>query len=85
VVLEVKNLPADEETQEKWAPSLGWEARPEEGMRPTLQCSCLENPRDRGAWWAMVHRVPKSQTQLTRLSTAHTNTNRSFSELVLEV
>ena len=29
-----------------------------------LQCSCLENPMDRGAWWAMVHRVPKNRTQL---------------------
>ena len=34
-----------------------------------LQCSCLENPMDRGAWRAMVHRVTKSQTQLRRLST----------------
>jgi len=29
-----------------------------------LQYSCLENLRDRGAWWATVHRVGKSQTQL---------------------
>ena len=29
-----------------------------------LQCSCLENPMDRGAWWATVHRVAKSQTRL---------------------
>ena len=27
-----------------------------------LQYSCLENPKDRGAWWATVHRVSKSQT-----------------------
>ena len=27
-----------------------------------LQCSCLENPMDRGAWWAAVHRVTKSGT-----------------------
>ena len=31
-----------------------------------LQNFCLENPRDRGAWWATVHRVAKSQTQLTK-------------------
>ena len=31
-----------------------------------LQCSCLENPMDRGAWQATVHRVAKSQTQLKR-------------------
>ena len=28
-----------------------------------LQYSCLENPKDRGAWWAVVHRVAKSQTR----------------------
>jgi len=32
-----------------------------------LQCSCLENPVDRGARWATVHRVSKSQTRLMRL------------------
>ena len=30
-----------------------------------LQYSCLENPMDRGAWWAIVHGVAKSQTQLS--------------------
>ena len=30
-----------------------------------LQYSCLENPIDRGAWWTTVHRVAKSQTQLS--------------------
>ena len=29
-----------------------------------LQCSCLENAMDREAWWAIVHRVAKSQTQI---------------------
>ena len=33
-----------------------------------LQYSCLENPMDRGAWWATVHGVSKSQTRLKRLS-----------------
>ena len=33
-----------------------------------LQYSCLENPMDRGAWWATVHRVAKSQTWLKQLS-----------------
>ena len=35
-----------------------------EGNGNPLQCSCLENPRDRGAWWAAVHGVTQSQTQL---------------------
>ena len=34
-----------------------------------LQYCCLENPSDRGAWWATIHRVTKSCTQLKRLST----------------
>ena len=34
-----------------------------------LQCSCPENPMDRGAWWATVHGVAKSWTRLKRLST----------------
>ena len=34
-----------------------------------LQYSCLENPMDRGAWWAIVHRVAQSRTQLKQLST----------------
>ena len=39
-----------------------------EGNGHPLQCSCLENSLDRGAWWATVHRVAKSQTRLKRLS-----------------
>ena len=40
-----------------------------EGNGNSLQYSCLENPTDRGAWWAAVHGVAKSRTQLKRLST----------------
>ena len=39
------------------------------GYGNPLWCSCLENPLDRGAWWAMVHRVPKSQIGPKQLST----------------
>ena len=35
-----------------------------EGNGNPLQCSCLENPRDRGAWWAAVYGVTQSQTRL---------------------
>ena len=35
-----------------------------------LQCSCLENPRDGGAWWAAVCGVAQSRTQLKRLSSS---------------
>ena len=39
---------------------------PGEGNGTSLQYSCLENPMDRGAWRATVHRVAKSQTRLKR-------------------
>ena len=35
-----------------------------------LQCSCLENPRDGGAWWASVYGVAQSRTRLKRLSSS---------------
>ena len=38
-------------------------------MHNLLQYLCLENPMDRGAWWAIVYRVTKSWTQLKQLST----------------
>ena len=36
-----------------------------------LQYSCLENPMDRGAWWAVAHRITESQTRLKLLSMRH--------------
>ena len=41
-----------------------------EGNGNPLQCSCLENPRDRGAWWAAVYGVAQSRTRLMRLSSS---------------
>ena len=41
-----------------------------EGNGNPLQCSCLENPRDGGAWWAAVYGVAQSRTQLMRLSSS---------------
>ena len=43
----------------------GWERSPGEGNGNPLQYSCLENPMDRGAWWASVHGVAKSWTRLS--------------------
>ena len=48
-------------------PGLGRSPRGEHGN--PLQYSCLDNPTDRGAWRAMVHRIAKSQTQLEEFST----------------
>ena len=41
-----------------------------EGNGNPLQCSCLENPRDRGAWWAAIYGVAQSQTRLKQLSSS---------------
>ena len=44
-----------------------------EGNGNPLQCSCLENPRDGGAWWAAVSGVAQSRTRLKRLSSSSSN------------
>ena len=41
-----------------------------EGNGNPLQCSCLENPGDGGAWWAAVYGVAQNQTRLKRLNLA---------------
>ena len=41
-----------------------------EGNGNPLQGSCLENPRDEGAWWAAIYGVAQSQTQLKCLSSS---------------
>ena len=41
-----------------------------EGNGNPLQCSCLENPRDRGAWWADVYGVAQNRTRLKQLSSS---------------
>ena len=46
-----------------------------EGNGNPLQCSCLENPGDRGAWWAAVYGVEKSRTQLKWLSSVCSSRN----------
>ena len=51
--------------RETWVRSLGREVPPGEGNGNPLQYSCLENPKDGGAWWASVHRVAKSRTRLS--------------------
>ena len=56
----VKNLPAVQDTLETWFQSLGQEDSLEEEM--ATRSSILENPMDRGAWWATVHGVAESDT-----------------------
>ena len=52
-----------------------------EGNGNPLQCSCLENPRDRGAWWAAIYGVTSSRTQLKRLSSSSSSLLLSVSWL----
>ena len=50
-----------------------------EGNGNPLQCSCLENPRDGGAWWAAVYGVAQSRTRLKRLSSSSSSSSSQFS------
>ena len=50
-----------------------------EGNGNPLQCSCLENPRDCGAWWAAIYGVAQSQTQLKWVSSS-SRTNKPLNE-----
>ena len=61
----VKNLPpsAEDTGDSDSIPGSGRFPREENGN--PLQYSCLGNPVDRGAWWATVHEVTKSWTQLS--------------------
>ena len=51
-----------QEMQKRWVRSLGWEDSLEGENGNPPQYSCLENPMDRGAWLAEVHRVTESDT-----------------------
>ena len=64
----IKNPPANAGDIRDVGSVLGWGRSPGGGHGNPLQYSCLENPMDRGAWWATVHAAAKSWTQLKRLS-----------------
>ena len=59
--------------QHNWVTSL---SRIGEGNGNPLQCSCLENPRDGGAWWAAVYGVAQSRTRLKRLSSSSSSIHK---------
>ena len=48
-----------------------------EGNGNPLQCSCLQNPRDGGAWWAAIYGVAQSLTRLKRLSSSSSSSSSS--------
>ena len=54
-----------------------------EGNGSPLQCSCLENPRDGGAWWAAIYGVARSRTRLERLSSSSSLGNDVGNGLIL--
>ena len=56
-----------------------------EGNGNPLQCSCLENPRDSGAWWAAVCGVAQSQIQLKQISSSSSIMQKQFGVLLLLV
>ena len=58
----VKNLPANSGDTGNTSSVSGSARSPAGGHGNLLQYTCLENPTDRGAWWATVHRVVKSPT-----------------------
>ena len=78
LVLAAKNLPVSAGEVRDAGSIPGSGRSPGGGHGNPLQYSCLENPRDRGAWQATVHRVLKSQTQVKGLST-HTRFGRGES------
>ena len=60
MALVVKNLPANAGDVRDASSIPGWGRSPGEGNGNSLQYSCLENPMDRGTWWATVHGIAKS-------------------------
>jgi len=53
-----------------------------EGNGNPLQCSCLDNPRDGGAWWAAIYGVAQSRTRLKQLSSSSSNAITALSAVV---
>ena len=68
VALVVKNLPASVEDLRDVDSIPGLGRSPGEGNGNPVQYNFLEDPMDRGAWWATVHRVPKSHRGLKQFS-----------------
>ena len=64
VALVERNLPANAGDIKEAGSIPGLGRSPGVGNGNPLQYSCLEHPMDRGVWWAIIHRVTKSQTQL---------------------
>ena len=75
---EVKNLHANARNTRDMDSIPGSGRFPGEGNGNPLQYSCLVNSMDRGAWWAIVHKVAKSQTQLSTHATYYVCAQKSL-------
>ena len=77
--LVVKNPPADARDSGDVSLIPGSGRSSGGGHGNPLQCSCLENPMDRGAWQAIIHGLTKSWTQLKQVSTRAVLLGQCFS------
>ena len=68
--LQVKNLPASVGDMRDGCSILWSERSSGEGHGNPIKYSCLENPMDRGAWWATAHKVAKSWTQVKQFNSS---------------
>ena len=80
----VKNSPANAGDPRDVSSIPGLGRSPGGGHGNSLQYSCLGNPMDRGAWWATVHRVAKSQKWLTDWAGMHEIPSQTFAWLTVE-
>ena len=69
MVLVIKNPPANARDRRDLGSIPGLGSSPGGGPGNPLQYSCLEKSMDRGAWWAIIHRITQSQIQVKQLST----------------
>ena len=81
----VKNPPASAGDARDLGSIPGSGRCPGEGNGNPFQYSCLENPTDRGVWWASVQGVTKSQTRLGAQVRTHTHTHTHLAILIIQL
>ena len=77
----LKQIDAQVPLPEGWI-KLAFSRAEGEGNVTPLQCSCLENPRDGGAWWAAIYGIAQSQTRLKQLSSSSSSSRAEMSVIV---
>ena len=85
IALVVKNLPGNTGDVRNSGLSPGSWGSPGGGLGNPLQCSCLDNSVDRGAWWATVLRAAKSRTRLKWLSMHTQSTQVKYIKLYIYI